>query len=81
VRHEIRLGALDEATSEAFVAEWLVQVGEAVEEGQSILEAITDKASFDVEADASGTLIEQCVGAEQRIAPGDLLAVLETQAT
>jgi pyruvate/2-oxoglutarate dehydrogenase complex dihydrolipoamide acyltransferase (E2) component len=81
VRHEVRLGELDEAVTEVFVAEWLVPVGQAVEQGQPILEAISDKASFDVEADASGTLVEQCVEAEQRIAPGDLLAVLELQPT
>lgn len=81
MRHEVRLSELDKSINEVFVAEWLVEVGDRVEEGQAILEAITDKASVDIECDASGTLVEQCVEAEQRIVPGDVLAVVETQAT
>jgi len=76
MRHDIRLPELEDAT-EVFVVEWFVDVGDSVSEGQAIIEVVTDKANIDVEADVAGTLTERCVEPEQRVATGDLLAIVE----
>lgn len=77
MRHEVRVPDFGGAASEAFVAEWLKQEGDAVAAGEELLELITDKANVAVVAPAAGTLAECHAAAEQRVEPGDLLAVVE----
>jgi pyruvate/2-oxoglutarate dehydrogenase complex dihydrolipoamide acyltransferase (E2) component len=76
-RHEIRLGHLGETTSEAFVAQWLVDVGERVSAGQPIVEMVTDKITIEIASDVEGTLVEQRFAAEARVQSGEVLAVIE----
>ena len=52
----IILPELGEGVTKATVACWHVKPGEAVEAGQDVVEVVTDKASFNVEAPAAGRL-------------------------
>ena len=52
----IILPELGEGITKATVAYWHVRPGEAVEAGQDVVEVVTDKASFNVEAPAKGRL-------------------------
>ena len=52
----IILPELGEGITKATVACWHVKPGEAVQAGQDVVEVVTDKASFNVEASASGRL-------------------------
>jgi len=38
---------------------------------------ITDKVNLVVEADATGTLVEQCAGEEARVGVGEALGVID----
>jgi pyruvate/2-oxoglutarate dehydrogenase complex dihydrolipoamide acyltransferase (E2) component len=69
-----RLGEEDEAR----IVSWLKSVGETVARGDAVAEIETDKATLDVEALQSGTLVEivHDVGAE--VAVGSAIAYLET---
>jgi TPP-dependent pyruvate/acetoin dehydrogenase alpha subunit len=63
------------------VIRWLIEVGDLVERGQAVLEVETDKATMEVEALGSGTLLQQLVPVGSDASAGDLLAVIgETQA-
>jgi TPP-dependent pyruvate/acetoin dehydrogenase alpha subunit len=63
------------------VIRWLIEVGDLVERGQAVLEVETDKATMEVEALGSGTLLQQLVLVGSDASAGDLLAVIgETQA-
>ena len=53
---DIILPELGEGVTKATVACWHVKPGEAVEAGQDVVEVVTDKASFNVEAPAAGRL-------------------------
>lgn len=44
---------------EGQILQWLVAEGDSVEEGQVILEIMTDKVSMEVEAEASGVLLKK----------------------
>lgn len=77
MRHEVKLPVFDEGMTEAFVAQWLVPVGGTVSAGDELVEVITDKVNMIVEADASGTLAEQCFAEEARVAVGEVLAVID----
>lgn len=62
---------------EASVSFWMFEVGDRVSEGEDLVELVTDKASYTVEAPASGRLLEVQVGEGEKVKPGDLLAVIE----
>lgn len=44
---------------EGQILKWMVEVGDVVEEGQVILEIMTDKVSMEVEAETSGVLLQK----------------------
>lgn len=59
------------------IAGWLRQVGERVERGQAIAEVETDKATVEMEAMASGTLVEIVHPAGDEVAVGATIAYLD----
>ncbi len=81
MRKEIALEDLGDGVTEAFIAQWSVAVGERVSAGQPLVEMITDKATVEICSDADGTLVERRFPAEARVKSGEVLAVVETDAT
>jgi TPP-dependent pyruvate/acetoin dehydrogenase alpha subunit len=75
---ELKMPDLSTTGSPMKVIRWLVAVGEFVERGQAVLEVETDKATMEVEALNSGTLLKQIVDAGQEASAGDVLALLGT---
>lgn len=59
------------------VDRWLVAVGDHVQAGQALCEVLTDKASSEVEAPATGRVLELFVPPGTDCAVGDLLARIE----
>src|SRR3984893_17793484 len=78
---ELRMPDLSTTGSPIKVLSWLVAVGEFVERGQAVLDIETDKASMEVEALNSGTLLEQRISAGQEASAGEVLAVFGTEQT
>jgi pyruvate dehydrogenase E2 component (dihydrolipoamide acetyltransferase) len=60
------------------VVRWLVEVGEKVGRGQSLLEVETDKAVMDVESVVTGTLKEHSVQAGEEVLAGQVVALFES---
>ena len=74
---EIILPELGEGITQATIACWHAKVGEDVVVGQEICEAVTDKASFVIEAPASGKLKSICVYEGQEGIVGGVLGVID----
>ena len=55
---------LQMSTTEGTLAEWLVEDGAQVEEGQAIYTLETDKSVQEIEAPASGTLSQKVAAGE-----------------
>ena len=68
----------DDAPDEAEVSFWYVEEGEAVEEGQDMVEMITDKAAFTVPAPVSGTVRTIAVREGEKVKVGQVMAIVET---
>ena len=65
--------------SEAIVSFWPVEIGISLQEGDDLLEVVTDKASFVVPAPCSGILREKRVQEDDRVNAGDIIAAIEVE--
>lgn len=50
------------AMEEGTVVRWYKEIGDPIEQGEAVLEILTDKVNMDVEAEASGVLLAQLAG-------------------
>lgn len=83
-KQEVRLPDLkeasgdDEAGDTGKVSFVYVDAGDAVDEGDDLVEMVTDKATFNVPAPAAGTVESIAVTEDDEVKTGDLLLTLET---
>jgi len=78
-RFELTLPELgDDAGEEATVSFWYFEEGEAVAEGEDIVEMVTDKATFNVLCPVACTLVEAVTEDGAKVKVGDVMAILET---
>jgi pyruvate/2-oxoglutarate dehydrogenase complex dihydrolipoamide acyltransferase (E2) component len=59
---------------------WYALPGDLVFEGDRLVEVLTDGATFDVNAPATGCLVERLALARDVLQPGQVLGVVETEA-
>ena len=74
---KIILPELGEGIVKATVACWHAKVGEDIIAGQEICEAVTDKASFVIEAPVSGKLKSISIDEGQEAQVGGALGIIE----
>jgi pyruvate dehydrogenase E2 component (dihydrolipoamide acetyltransferase)/2-oxoisovalerate dehydrogenase E2 component (dihydrolipoyl transacylase) len=70
---DFKLPELGEGVYEAEAVRWLVQAGQPVRPGQTLLEVLTDKATMEVPAPFAGTVQDLLVEPGQKIAVGDVI--------
>ncbi|WP_435347183.1 lipoyl domain-containing protein [Haloarchaeobius sp. HRN-SO-5] len=66
-----------EADAEGVVVNWFARVGKRVEAGESLCECQIEKVSFDVDAPASGELVEIVAQEDDEIHREDTLAWIQ----
>lgn len=74
---EVRAPSESEGTRSQ-VQRWLKAVGDNVAEHEPLIEVETDKVTIEIPAPASGVLHEILKQEQEEIAPGDLLATIQT---
>lgn len=79
-RIAFNLPDIGEGVTEAEIVEWLVEVGDDVEEGQPVASVMTDKATVELEAPATGRIAERHGEVGQAVPVGHLLVAIETAA-
>lgn len=62
---------------EGVIVEWLVEEGDAVEEGQPIAVIETEKVETELEAPASGTIAEISHDVDDEVPVGEIIAYIE----
>ncbi|MGP0057700.1 MAG: 2-oxoglutarate dehydrogenase complex dihydrolipoyllysine-residue succinyltransferase [Beijerinckiaceae bacterium] len=70
---EIRVPTLGESVSEATIGRWFKRTGEMVKADEPVVELETDKVTLEVNAPASGILVEIAAKDGETVAPGALL--------
>jgi pyruvate/2-oxoglutarate dehydrogenase complex dihydrolipoamide acyltransferase (E2) component len=78
MRVDVKMPNLGYDMEEGKVQSWLKSVGDRVERGEPIAEVETDKTTVEMEAMASGTLVEIVVDAGSTAPVGAVIAVLES---
>ena len=73
---EVRMPQITQTMLEAKVVSWLKKEGEEVKKGQPLVEIETDKAVVELEAEASGVLLQIVAQEGSVVKAGDLLAVI-----
>ena len=74
---QLLMPEMGESVTEGTVLEWHVSEGDAVEEGQTMVEVSTDKVDAEVPAPASGTVTKLLVDVDETIDVGKPLAEID----
>ncbi|MGG0277631.1 2-oxoglutarate dehydrogenase complex dihydrolipoyllysine-residue succinyltransferase [Bacillus rhizoplanae] len=74
---EIKVPELAESITEGTISQWLINVGEKVEKGASVVELETDKVNVEIIAEDSG-IVSQLLGEPgDTVEIGDVIAILD----
>lgn len=74
---KVYLPELGEGIEKATISFWYSQEGDKVKEGDDLVEAATDKATFNVPAPATGILAEILIEEGANANVGEVLATIE----
>ena len=74
---KIILPELGEGITKATIACWHAKIGDHLQEGQDVCEAVTDKASFVIEAPAAGKLLSIAVAEGEEGHVGSVLGTID----
>ena len=77
---EVKVPQLSESVSVASLLTWNKQVGEAVSEGESLIDIETDKVVLELPAIKSGVLVKILKQNGEKVSSGEVIAMLDTEA-
>jgi 2-oxoglutarate dehydrogenase E2 component (dihydrolipoamide succinyltransferase) len=77
-RIEVQMPQMGESVVEATVIGWSKQVGDKVEEDETLLEISTDKVDSEVPSPTAGTLVEILAEENDTIEVGQIIAIIAT---
>ncbi|KAF0205928.1 MAG: 2-oxoglutarate dehydrogenase E2 component [Gallionellaceae bacterium] len=77
---EVKVPQLSESVSEATLLSWHKQVGEAVAEGENLIDVETDKVVLELPAVKAGVLTKLLKQNGDKVTSGEVIAVLDTEA-
>ncbi len=74
----LQLPDLDLGEIPVLACSWLAEQGSRVVQGDRLLEVVAGEVSVDLEAPASGRLVQRCVGPEDVLRIDQVLGVIAT---
>jgi 2-oxoglutarate dehydrogenase E2 component (dihydrolipoamide succinyltransferase) len=77
---EVKVPQLSESVSEATLLTWHKQVGDAVAEGENLIDVETDKVVMELPASKSGILNKIIKGNGEKVGSEELIALIDTAA-
>src|SRR5699024_9606193 len=77
-RIEVQMPKMGESVMEGTVIEWTKNIGDSVEEDETLLEISTDKVDSEVPSPQAGTLVEILAEEGETIEVGQTIAVIAT---
>jgi 2-oxoglutarate dehydrogenase E2 component (dihydrolipoamide succinyltransferase) len=77
---EVEMPQMGESVMEGTIIEWTKNIGDTVEEDETLLEIATDKVDTEVPSPQAGTLVEKLAEVDDTIEVGEVIAIIETDA-
>src|SRR5512142_3411577 len=77
---EIKVPQLSESVTEATLLTWQKKVGEAVQEGENLIDVETDKVVLELPAPKSGVLVKIIRQDGEKVGSNEVIAMLDTEA-
>ncbi|MDN3016977.1 2-oxoglutarate dehydrogenase complex dihydrolipoyllysine-residue succinyltransferase [Neobacillus drentensis] len=77
---EIKVPELAESISEGTISQWLINIGDKVAKGDSIVELETDKVNIELNAEDSGVITKVLKEPGDTVEVGDVIAIIEENA-
>ncbi|MGB5364597.1 MAG: dihydrolipoamide acetyltransferase family protein [Aureibaculum sp.] len=77
-KFELKLPKMGESVAEATITSWLKEVGDTIELDEAIVEIATDKVDSEVPSEVEGVLLEKLFNADDVVAVGQTIAIIET---
>lgn len=77
---EIKVPELAESISEGTISQWLINIGDKVSKGNSIVELETDKVNIELNAEDSGVITKLLKEPGDTVEVGDVIAIIEENA-
>ncbi len=77
---QVRVPKMGMDTTEVVVAGWLVEPGQRVQAGNPLVELESEKVTFGVEAEVSGTLEQVLAPTGSTVAVGQVLCTVQADA-
>ena len=77
---EVKVPQLSESVSEATLLTWRKKIGEAVKEGENLIDIETDKVVLELPAIKSGVLAKIIKADGAKVASGEVIAQIDTEA-
>lgn len=74
---EIKVPELAESISEGTISQWLINVGDKVNKGESLVELETDKVNLEINTEYSGIVTKMLKEPGDTVEVGDVIAILE----
>jgi len=74
---EVKLPPIAEGIDKASISYWHHVAGDSIKEGEDLVELVTDKATFNLPAPASGVLKDVAAAEGDEVKVGQVLAKIE----
>lgn len=78
MRFEVKMPRLGETVDEVVLLEWMVEVGDEVEEDTELALVETDKVETEVPSPVAGTVIDILIEEDAEVVTGEVICVIET---
>ncbi len=78
MQFEVKMPRLGETVDEVVLLEWMVEVGDEVEEDTELALVETDKVETEVPSPVAGTVIDILVEEDAEVVTGEVICVIET---
>ncbi len=75
---EVKMPRLGETVDEVVLLEWMVEVGDEVEEDTELALVETDKVETEVPSPVAGTVVDILVGEDAEVVTGEVICIIET---
>lgn len=78
MRFEVKMPRLGETVDEVVLLEWMVEVGDEVDEDTELALVETDKVETEVPSPVAGTITEILTEEDAEVVTGEVICVIET---